>query len=142
MKSFKEFVSQLNEDISRADIKVGIDGRKYPAGRVTFTGSYAKNDTADSNTRKNDKSGDRNSTDTPIKPIKITDKKTYKDAISFKHNKLQKPSPLIVKETLAPSASVSDYIEDFVSSDDPKFDGKSKEARRMMGIAAYYASKK
>ena len=87
MKNFKEFLTKLNEDISRADTKVGIDGRKYPAGRVVFAGSYAKSNMTDSdyNTSKNQqKNKDKQNQDNIVKPIKVADKKNYKDVISFK----------------------------------------------------------
>tara|TARA_B110000263_G_scaffold243294_1_gene249837 strand:+ start:613 stop:738 length:126 start_codon:yes stop_codon:yes gene_type:complete len=34
---------------------------------------------------------------------------------------------------------MGDYIDDFVKSDAPQFKGKSKEKRKEMAIAAYYA---
>ena len=46
-----------------------------------------------------------------------------------------------IKEVLAKDADVGDYIDDFVKSDAPQFKGKSKEKRKEMAIAAYYAKK-
>jgi hypothetical protein len=42
-------------------------------------------------------------------------------------------------EKLAADATASDYIHDFVNSDDPRFSGKSKEKRKQMALAAFYA---
>ena len=40
---------------------------------------------------------------------------------------------------LAKHGNMGDYIDDFVKSDAPQFKGKSKEKRKEMAIAAYYA---
>lgn len=45
-------------------------------------------------------------------------------------------------EVLSKDASAGDWIHDFVNSDNPKFAGKSKEKRKQMALAAYYAKQK
>ena len=45
-------------------------------------------------------------------------------------------------EILEPSMGAAAYIKDFVDSKNPKFDGLSKEKRKQMALAAYYAAKK
>jgi hypothetical protein len=45
-------------------------------------------------------------------------------------------------EVLKPSMGAGAYIDDFVNSKNPKFAGKSKEMRKKMALAAYYAAKK
>ena len=57
---------------------------------------------------------------------------TFKDFV----NQIQKGP---IKEVLAKGADVGDYIDDFAKSDAPQFKGKSKEKRKEMAIAAYYA---
>jgi len=47
-----------------------------------------------------------------------------------------------IDEILKPSMGAGAYIDDFVNSKDPKFAGKSKEKRRQMALAAYYAAKR
>ena len=47
-----------------------------------------------------------------------------------------------INEKLDASAPAKDWIEDFVKSDDPKFDGKTKDERIMMALGAYYAAQK
>jgi hypothetical protein len=47
-----------------------------------------------------------------------------------------------LEEKLTPSMGAGAYIKDFQKSDAPQFKGKSKEKKRMMGIAAYMAAKK
>jgi len=44
----------------------------------------------------------------------------------------------MINEVLSKDASAGDYIRDFLDSDDPKFDGKSKAKRKEMALAAYY----
>jgi hypothetical protein len=45
-------------------------------------------------------------------------------------------------ETLPASATAGDYIDDFVHSKNPKFEGKSKEERKKMALGAFYAKNK
>jgi len=44
-----------------------------------------------------------------------------------------------INEVLSKDAEAGEWISDFVHSDDPKFAGKSKEKRKQMALAAYYA---
>ncbi len=44
-----------------------------------------------------------------------------------------------LNEVLGKDAKAGDWIHDFVHSDNPKFAGKSKEKRKQMALAAYYA---
>lgn len=47
-----------------------------------------------------------------------------------------------LEEKLSVSDGISTWIKDFVHSDDSRFEGKSKEERRQMAMAAFYAAKK
>ena len=47
-----------------------------------------------------------------------------------------------ITEVLSKSAPASDWIHDFVNSDDPRFAGKSKEERIKMALGAYYGAQK
>ena len=47
-----------------------------------------------------------------------------------------------LEEKLSVSDGVSAWIKDFIHSDNPRFEGKSKEERRKMAIGAFYAAKK
>jgi hypothetical protein len=47
----------------------------------------------------------------------------------------------VINETLSASASSSDYIDDFVHSDDPRFNGDSKQKRIRRALGAYYGKK-
>lgn len=42
-------------------------------------------------------------------------------------------------EVLTKATPASEYISDFVKSDNPKFEGKSKKERIKMALGAYYA---
>lgn len=48
----------------------------------------------------------------------------------------------MINEVLSKDASAGDWIHDFVHSDNPKFAGKSKEMRKKMALAAYYAKQR
>lgn len=48
----------------------------------------------------------------------------------------------MIQEVLSKDASAGDWIHDFVHSDNPKFKGKSKEMRKKMALAAYYAKQR
>lgn len=47
-----------------------------------------------------------------------------------------------VAEKLDPKADAGEWISDFVHSTNPKFDGKSKEERKQMALAAWYAARR
>jgi hypothetical protein len=65
--------------------------------------------------------------------------KTYKKSGSCSCSMKEE---LQIDEVLTPSMGAGAYIDDFVNSKDPKFAGKSKEKRRQMALAAYYAAKR
>jgi hypothetical protein len=44
----------------------------------------------------------------------------------------------MINEVLSKDATAGDWIHDFVHSDNPKFDGKSKAERKKMALGAYY----
>lgn len=47
-----------------------------------------------------------------------------------------------INEVLTAEDPIKKWIDDFVSSDNPKFDGKSKNERVKMAVGAYYAATK
>jgi hypothetical protein len=47
----------------------------------------------------------------------------------------------MINEVLTKSTPASEWIKDFVDSDNPKFAGKSAAKRKQMALAAYYAKK-
>ena len=47
-----------------------------------------------------------------------------------------------INEVLSKDATAGDWIHDFVHSDNPKFADKSKDKRKEMALAAYYAKQK
>ncbi len=48
----------------------------------------------------------------------------------------------LINEVLSKDATAGDWIHDFVHSKNPKFEGKSKEMRKKMALAAYYSKNK
>ena len=48
----------------------------------------------------------------------------------------------MINEVLGKNEPAGAWISDFVHSDNPKFAGKSKEMRKKMALAAYYAKQK
>lgn len=48
----------------------------------------------------------------------------------------------MINEVLSKNAPAGAWIKDFVDSDNPKFAGKSKEKRKQMALAAYYAKQR
>ncbi len=47
-----------------------------------------------------------------------------------------------VNEALDPKADASTWIDDFIKSDAPQFEGKTKDERIKMALAAYYSARK
>ena len=94
---------------------------------------------------KNSKSGAKPSQqDDSTKRVQEDMKTTYKDMITvyaqMRSESLQLEDE--INEVLSKDASAGDWISDFVHSDNPKFAGKSKEKRKQMALAAYYAKQK
>jgi len=83
------------------------------------------------------------------KNVKPSDKPHDKDAAKKRAEtaahaarKAMTKEEVELQEKMSASADAGDYIRDFKKSDAPQFQGKSPEKRRIMGIAAYMASKK
>ena len=77
------------------------------------------------------------------KPIKAANINTEKDKIKkTKSDKEEEMDESYIEEKLDPSMGVKKYIDDFIKSDNPKFEGKSKKERIQMALGAYYAAKK
>ena len=55
---------------------------------------------------------------------------------------MQKESVEYIEEKLTAADPASEWIKDFVASDNPKFEGKSKKERINMALGAYYAAKR
>ena len=71
---------------------------------------------------------------------KKTLKTTIKQSLG-KHGKSDLPESYI-EEKLDASMGVKKYIDDFIKSDNPKFEGKSKKERIEMALGAFYSAKK
>lgn len=63
-----------------------------------------------------------------------------KKGLKTAYNKLNKES--YIEEKLSVEDGVDAWIKDFVHSDDPRFEGKSKKERIQMALGAFYAAKK
>lgn len=48
----------------------------------------------------------------------------------------------VVQEKLDPGDPIKTWIDDFIASDDPRFEGKSKKERIQMALGAYYSARK
>jgi len=118
--SFKDFVNQIqiNEVKQDSDIKdkKGTQPAKYYAGDM----AKSTKDKRDAHFRKKKSGPAPGDADAKTKPSVHTKK--------FKQ---------MFGEVLPDTASQKDYIDDFEKSDAPQFQGKSKEKRREMAIAAY-----
>lgn len=63
------------------------------------------------------------------------------DTVRTKDGSVQRVKEETINETLPASASIKDYIDDFLNSNHPSLANKSPEKRRQMAIAAFYAAK-
>lgn len=110
------------EEEPTADFKLDKLGRKIKASKIVFN------------------QGEDDST----KRVQEDMKTTYKDMITaysaIRVESLQLEDE--INEVLSKDAAAGDWISDFVHSDNPKFAGKSKEKRKQMALAAYYAKQK
>jgi hypothetical protein len=115
-------MSEEKEEEPTADFKLDKLGRKIKASKIVFN------------------QGEDDST----KRVQENMKTTYKDMITaysaMRVESLQLEDE--INEVLSKDAAAGEWISDFVHSDNPKFAGKSKEKRKQMALAAYYAKQK
>lgn len=77
----------------------------------------------------------------PKKEKEKAKKKTVKEEKEEDDMEEAKMSDEEIEEALSKSAPASEWIKDFVHSDNPKFKGKTKEQRIKMALGAYYGQK-
>ena len=75
-------------------------------------------------------------------PVSYHDDKEDAEATAKQSVKRGMKEEVELEEKLKPSMGAGEYVSDFKKSDAPQFQGKSKEKRRQMAIAAYLAAKK
>jgi len=110
------------EEQPTSDFKLDKAGRKIKASKIIFS------------------SGEDDST----KRVQENMKTAYKDLVGA-YSALRLESLQLedeINEVLSKDAAAGEWISDFVHSDNPKFASKSKEKRKQMALAAYYAKQK
>lgn len=121
------------EEEDTADFKVSKSGKKYKAHKIVFN--------------KGEDDGAKN----VAEQHGVTEmKKTFKEFTKgIKEKSTCEEVDLVgeeldeaIDEVLSKDASAGEWISDFVHSDNPKFEGKSKEKRKQMALAAYYAKQR
>lgn len=112
------------EEIETSDYKTDKRGKKYKAHKIVF------NQGEDDNK----------------KGVTENMKKSYKSFLEQHTPDLteEQKNELVAEllEVLGKDAKAGDWISDFVHSDNPKFKGKSKEKRKQMALAAFYAKQR
>lgn len=122
-----DFKAAQNEEvdvIDTSDYKLDKSGRKIKAHRIIF--------------KKGEDDGKKGVTEQM--------KKSYKDFVEQHTPDLteEQLNELVaeLQEVLGKDDPAGKWISDFVHSDNPKFAGKSKEKRKQMALAAYYAKQR
>lgn len=121
-----DFKAAQNEELDvqdSDDYKTTKSGRKVKAHRIVF------------NKGEDDRKG-----------VTENMKKTYKDFVEQHTPDLteEQKNEIVaeLQEVLGKDDPAGKWISDFVHSDNPKFAGKSKEKRKQMALAAYYAKQR
>ena len=121
---FRAAQNEEVEEIETDDYKLSKSGRKIRAHRIVFN--------------KGEDDGKKGVTEQM--------KKTYKDFVEQHTPDLteEQKNELVaeLQEVLGKDDPAGKWISDFVHSDNPKFAGKSKEKRKQMALAAYYANQR
>jgi len=130
-----KFVSKLAQNrVARKSVKEEVQLDELSNEKLA---DYKKKAGADASAA--DKAGDTKKGNKRFSGImKATKKQFDNDAKGEKNEEFD----LELAEVLAKDATAGDWIHDFVHSDNPKFAGKSKEMRKKMALAAYYAKQK
>lgn len=77
--------------------------------------------------------------DSELKKIEAEKKKKVKEDLDLFS---EKEIDSLISEVLKASDDAGKWISDFTKSDDPRFEGDSKEQRKKRALAAYYAAQK
>ena len=148
LKKSQDMLKVAHGAMSRDEFKKKWAHLKKPKNKLAGPGGLYKNLV---------KEGEENPTDklTIDVPAMIRaleksreDFKSDEDIHNFVQNLLKKKDATIdtnalpKNEALDPKADAGTWISDFVHSKDPKFDGKSKEKRKEMALAAYYQARR
>lgn len=142
-----KIVFSTGEDDSTKRVQEDVDTSEYAIKKYV-------DQTGETKTRKirphridfkNSKSGGEPAQeDDSKKKVQEDMKPTYKELTSA-YSALRLESLQLedeINEVLSKDAAAGEWISDFVHSDNPKFAGKSKEKRKQMALAAYYAKQK
>ena len=147
----REQVEELDE-VKMADLpSTKVQGRSYGASKPQPSAFDVLQGPKDKELKsiETEKKKPVNEEDAYDKNVKPSDKPHDKDAAKKRAEtaahaarKAMTKEEVELQEKMSASADAGDYIRDFKKSDAPQFQGKSPEKRRIMGIAAYMASKK
>lgn len=151
LKSMKEEVENLDE-VKMADLpSTKVQGRAYGASKPephavdVLRGPKEKElKSIESEKKKpvNEEDAYDKEAKTPSKPHNKEESAERAKMAAVAARKAMTKEEVELQEKLSASADAGDYIKDFQKSDAPQFKGKSPEKRRIMGIAAYLASKR
>jgi hypothetical protein len=78
---------------------------------------------------------------TGVEAEKVKKEEFFKDKLISNYIEEEALFEAEIQEVLSKDATAGEWISDFVHSDNPKFEGKSKKMRQKMALAAYYAKK-
>jgi len=121
--------------------RVGNDADVYNGGKIKYSmdtpqmknfGHKKGDDEKAYNEVKSPTNTGKEVGETIMKIKNITPGQTVKEETSKK----------TLNEILTKSTPAGEWIKDFIDSDNPKFAGKSKERRKQMALAAYYAKQR
>lgn len=155
-EGFKNYVNFLNEEINSMATgdtpKSMLKTKDSMRIKEPLTQGASSNDTSSVGTEEPISENKKNTMFTD--KIKILDKdikllnsisakepETLSDLEKLKKQNKTNAKDIVqnkVNETLSKDATLPDYIKDFTDSTDSRFEGKTKEQRRKMAIAAYY----
>ena len=140
--AFDNKLADMQDNIQaaiREKISTAIDAKKVEVAQGMFGVAESVGD--DDDCGEEDEVGDLSESELKCKQKKLDKNKNGKlDAHDFKL--LRKEDFSDILEMLDPSMGPEKYIHDFVHSDNPKFQGKSKKERIQMALGAYYSAKK
>ncbi len=79
---------------------------------------------------------------TGVEAEKVKKEEFFKDKLISNYIEEEALFEAELQEVLSKDATAGEWISDFVHSDNPKFEGKSKKMRQKMALAAYYAKQR
>lgn len=149
--AFDNKISDMQDEINSAllqKVADAIGGKRIEVAQNMMSPAVSESDEDDFDRDEDEDEEDGEDEDKPKKKLKGKQKELDKDEDGdidekdFEKLRKEDLDESYIEEKLSVSDGVDAWVSDFVKSDNPKFEGKSKKERIQMALGAYYSAKR